>query len=551
MKRRQAVSAFFLLSFLATAGGVSAETNVADFVRRVERTTEDQQTMSAYYRHSRDIETAKAARPLVVHSAKAESTSPELTFEVKEIRVSTSRILTEEEIQKAIHFKGAGSTTVSELQAMVDRLNALYIAKKIPTAQAVLPPQTVRDGIVFIRLIEGVYGKVEITGNKRISEASIRHRIRAKVGELVDVERLQDELVRYNSTNVYQIRAELLPGETEGTSDLHLALDEKENPLSSFLFVDNAGQHESGRTRIGMYSEYRGIGGHDAAIFVTPVWTRGIWGGSVGMDMPIGTRGTRASISFSRNLVDIIRGVFKDGKMKANSNDLALVVTHPLKVTTFSKVDLFVEAHRKNSGMTSAGLEVSDDEAKTAKLGLSARKFDDHGVWFFSGAATAYDGDDHFRDIEKNGVYYSAYALRRQNLPKDQYLSLRLAGQYTARKGLPTTEQFSLGGMASVRGFKESALSGDRGWLAGIEYGFPISADHRTWRGLAFFDYGVAINNFSLYTQRDDLGGAGLGVEYAKGGWYAKAIVGFPLIDSAKKAAGDSCRIHFYVQRSI
>lgn len=132
--------------------------------------------------------------------------------------------------------------------------------------------------MVYIRLIEGKFGKTVITGNQRISEKTLLSRIHGRMGELVDVDRLEGELRVYNSTNTYQVRAELVPGEAEGTSDLHLVLKEKENPLTSFIFTDNAGQKESGRYRIGAYTEYRGIGGHDASLAVSPVWTEGIWG---------------------------------------------------------------------------------------------------------------------------------------------------------------------------------------------------------------------------------------------------------------------------------
>ena len=165
-------------------------------------------------------------------------------------------------------------------------------------------------------------------------------------------------------------------------------------------------------------------------------------------------------------------------------------------------------------------------------------------------SVTGYDSDDRVNNRENNGSYYSAYLMRRQNLKDDQYLLCRLYGQYTAFTALPSTEQFTLGGMSSVRGYKESILSGDKGWFAGLEYGFPISSDHRTWRGFLFLDHGVAYNNFSTKTTRDYLTSTGLGIEYAKGGWYVKTVLGVPLNDSGN-IGSTAPRIHFYVQRNI
>lgn len=518
-------------------------------VQQAARTSDANQAKAAYYKYSRYQEIKKNAQPLSFGTQEKEKETG-ISFEVTEIRVTPSKLLTAEEVRKAVHFPGAGYMTVNDLSMMVDRLNALYKEKHIVTAQAVLPPQTVKDGVVYIRLIEGTYGNTTVAGNHRIDTEALLHRIHGKTGDLVDVNRLEDELRLYNTTNTYQVQAELVPGEREGTSDLHLVLQEKKNPLTSFIFADNTGQKESGRYRIGAYSEYRGIGGHDASFSVSPVWTEGIWGGSVLYDTPWGHYGTRAQISYSRNLVDIIDGAFKEYDMKANSNDFAISITHPMNVTPFSKVDFFLEGHRKWSDTEYSGMELANSVTRTLKAGFSARSFDDTGLWFAMASVTGYDSDDRVNNRENNGSYYSAYLMRRQNLKDDQYLLCRLYGQYTAFTALPSTEQFTLGGMSSVRGYKESILSGDKGWFAGLEYGFPISSDHRTWRGFLFLDHGVAYNNFSTKTTRDYLTSTGLGIEYAKGGWYVKTVLGVPLNDSGN-IGSTAPRIHFYVQRNI
>lgn len=514
------------------------------------RTAERNRELQNYYKYSRYQDVREKGDALTVQEEKPAVEEGELSFEVKEIRLTRSELLTADEIRKAVHFKGPGPMTVAELQAIVTRLNALYQEKGIATAQAVLPPQKVENGVVYIRLMEGRYGDTVVEGNERIFTDSILSRVRLRKGELVDLDSLQDQLRVYNSTNTYQLRAELIPGKTQGTSDVHLTLDEAENPITSFIFTDNAGQKESGRYRIGAYTEYRGIGGVDASLAVSPVWTEGIWGGSVIYDTPIGTRGTRMTAAYSRNLVDIIDGAFKDFDMKSNSNDASLSLTHPLNITELSKTDIFLEGHRKWSDTTYAGMDLSDTEARTVKLGLSSRSFDENGLWFAMASVTGYEGTDNLNHDDNNGSYYSAYLMRRQNLPGARYLLYRAYGQFTEFQELPSTEQFTLGGMASVRGFKESILSGDKGWFAGMEYGFPLSGDQTTWRGFIFLDHGVAYNNFSVATTKDFLTSTGLGIEYGKGGWYGKVILGIPLnhSDGIEDAAP---RVHFYVQRNI
>ena len=517
---------------------------------KAERTAETNRQLSGYYRYSRYRDLKPSENPVSVSEGEKEKPSGEISFMVKEVRVTASKFLTEEDIRGAVRFPGPGEMKLSDLKAMVDRLNGLYKEKKILTAEAVLPPQTVKDGIVYIRLIEGKYGETSVSGNHRISTDSILHRIHTEKGQLSDLRRLEDEVRVYNATNTYQLTARLVPGKEEGASDVELFLHEAENPISSFIFTDNTGQKESGRYRIGAYTEYRGIGGHDASLAVAPIWTEGIWGGSVIYDTPMGHHGTRMALSYSRNLVDIIDGAFKDFDLKSNSNDMALSFTHPLNVTVLSKVDLFVEGHRKWSDTSYAGMELSDNETRTVKAGLSFRSFDENGLWFGMASVTGFKGKYHVSDERNDGSYYNMYLMRRQDLPGERYLTFRAYGQYSAFKELPSTEQFTLGGMSTVRGYRESLLSGDKGWYGGLEYGFPLSSDKKSWRSFVFLDHGVAYNNYGTHAVRHFITSTGLGLEYSKGGWYGRVVYGIPL-NHSDDIHGEHGRIHFYLQRNV
>lgn len=118
---------------------------------------------------------------------------------MSEIRVTKSEQLTADEIREAVAFPGAGEMSVEELQDVVARLNLLYEAKGIETSQAVLPPQTVKDGVVYVRLIEGRYGKLYVEGNKRIAESYVKNRVQVQEGHLTDLNQLQKDMLLYNN----------------------------------------------------------------------------------------------------------------------------------------------------------------------------------------------------------------------------------------------------------------------------------------------------------------------------------------------------------------
>jgi hemolysin activation/secretion protein len=77
------------------------------------------------------------------------------------------------------------------------------------------------------------------------------------------------------------------------------------------------------------------------------------------------------------------------------------------------------------------------------------------------------------RAFAEADYHYGRLNLRRvQNLPLSFSLVLSASGQL-ASGNLLRSEQLSLGGSTSLRGYEESAANGDQGWVASIELRSP------------------------------------------------------------------------------
>lgn len=546
------VSALMMGSFMGTAiAAPNVPDNLTNKVDFASKQLKDDAMLRSYYEASKYQEELPQSTDIKYDKEIVAPQESVLNFEVREIRVTKSEILTTDELRAAIQFEGAKTMSVKELQEIVAKINDAYLAKGVHTAQAVLPPQVVRDGVVYIRLIEGHYGEVKVQGNKRILESYVKDRVSASPNELSDLNQLQKDLLLYNNTNNFRLRAELVPGKEVGASDLVLTLEEAENPWSSYFFVDNANQEESGLYRAGFVSTAYGLSGADDRLLVNPVFTEGTVSGLISYDAPISNEGTRANISFSRNRVKIIDGRFEDFDIKAHSNDLSVGISHPLNVTPLTKVDVFAEAHHKWSNTEYSRWSISDTDTDALKVGLNLRKYDSRGLWFAQVSATTFNTDYNLRNLKEDGDYYGAYVMRRQNLPANQYLLLRAFGQFTNHEGLPSSEQFSVGGIATVRGYEESELSGDKGWFASLEYGFPLSKDKQSLRGFTFYDHGVVYDNNFATTTRNYISSVGVGLEFFQKGWYGKVALGIPLEDSSDDIHSSKTRTHFYLQKDI
>lgn len=133
-------------------------------------------------------------------------------------------------------------------------------------------------------------------------------------------------------------------------------------------------------------------------------------------------------------------------------------------------------------------------------------------------------------------VYQKAYE-------SGQNWTIRLDGQISSTNYLPSAEMFYLGGMYSVRGYKESLIGGDGGFAASAEYSFPLEKSHRL-KGYLFLD-GGRVWGKSAYDDRN-LVGAGFGLKSQINDHISLNIaLAFPLIRTINDQEQGRTRIHF------
>ncbi|MGM9571279.1 MAG: ShlB/FhaC/HecB family hemolysin secretion/activation protein [bacterium] len=535
-------------SALAADGGTVPAQFMDPAANAMQRGTQQRQA----YEGKQQVQAEQEQSNLEVEKNQTETAMDQVSFEVREIRLNRSALLSEEEIRQAVDFSGPREMTLNELQQVVARINVLYQQKGQLTAMAVLPPQEVTDGVVEIHLVEGRYGKTTLRGNKRIAEKYVMDRVNTPSGQLCDLKLLQKDLNLYNQSNTFLLQAKLVPGDESGTTDVQLTLQERDNPWNTILFADNANQDTSGLYRFGFVSQYYGFGKVDDRMLVSSSWTNGTLSGFISYDTPISVKGTRATFSYSRNRVKINHGDFKTMDIMGHSNDVSVSLSHPVHTSVSSKGEVFSEVHHKWSDTTYLGdIVLSDFDTDVFKLGYNLRSFDERGMWFGQLSFSGFSSDNKVNDDHIRGSYQNIYLLRRQNVGQNTYLLWRTLAQNSSCKDLPASEQITLGGMSTLRGYDESALSGYKGWVTGLEYNLPLTKDPQLLRGLTFVDYGQVYQDYGMdETKRSHLCSVGVGLECNYLGWSGRILVGMPL-STSDNVPHSKIRTHFYFQKSI
>jgi len=185
---------------------------------------------------------------------------------------------------------------------------------------------------------------------------------------------------------------------------------------------------------------------------------------------------------------------------------------------------------------------------------------DDGGVTAFNAGVNfsfrgAVSDESQFEDkrfkARGNYIFMTAGMERNQKLPADFSLLAKLDGQLSDQP-LIANEQYTGGGVESVRGYRESEASGDNAIHGELELAAPdlikkVGKEHFSLTPYIFFDAAILWLKDPLpgQQQHSSLGGSGLGLRgMLFGSLDFQTDLGFAVRDTNRTSAGDA-RLHF------
>lgn len=464
-----------------------------------------------------------------------------IKFQLNEVKLDESKALNKEELG-AITDKYIGKeVTLNDLYDIVNDINALYEKKGYLTCRAFLAPQTIKKGVVHIKLVEGVTGAVHVTGNDTTNKSYITDRIGIKKGELGNIHEMNEDLLRFNGTNDVQLRITMHAGQEEGSTDYVISVFEPQKSSVS-VYTDNAGSKSSGEWREGLFFSDRSLTGNRDTMMLSGMRSDGTKSFSMAYAVPVGRSGTKLGLNYSTNSVHITDGDLKDLNVRGHSNAYGVSLIQPLVVTEKLRTEASLDYSYQNSKTDFLGIHWVDDTTRGYTAAFSMTNYGDSSVIYQRHGYRIGDGEN-IDDAEKNFGKYVFNSFWQKAYKSGQVLSARLDAQWSGNNYLPSSEQFYIGGMYSVRGYEESLLGGDHGYTASMEYAVPLDKAKKT-SAFVFFDYGAVMGDSAF----DDhiLAGTGAGLKTTiTGKIYSSLTLGVPLRRHLNGTEVSKTRIHF------
>lgn len=469
---------------------------------------------------------------LQIAPANGTMTAPSAPFPVKSIRI-TGNTAFASPILHALVADGEGKDlTLTQLNALAARITDYYHQHGYPLARAIIPAQTIQNGLVTIEIIEARFGQVSLHNSSRVEDGLLTDTLAPlTAGSLITQSAMDRSLLLLSDIPGVAVNATLKPGSTVGSSDL--LVDTTPTPsLNGNVALDNYGNRYTGRVRAGGTVNIIDPLHHGDVLSLSGLTSgQGMNYGDLSYESLLNGEGTRLGGGYSA-LHYVLGGPLSNLDGNGTAEVASVWAKQPLlrgtEVNVYSKVEF--DHLQLQDNLNNGAIETARhlDNATASLSGDSRDQWLSGGIYTWSLAGTAgrlgFDNgaarlaDAASTKTQGGFTKWNLNVSRLQTLSENNGLYLSFSGQW-ADTNLDPSQQMIAGGPYSVRGYDMAVLSGDNGYLATVELRHQLGRYWQgQWQAIAFVDNEhLTINNnaFAPGVNGATLSGAGLGLNWA------------------------------------
>lgn len=169
----------------------------------------------------------------------ARSADRAATYFIREYRVKGAKQLPVIEIESAVYPFLGPARTERDIEAARASLEKAYQEKGFQTVAVQVPQQQVKGGVVYLQVVERTVGRVRVKGAKYFSPSKIKAGAPSLAeGKVIDFNDVPRDIVALNQLPDRQVTPTLQPGATPDTVDVDLEVKDK-RPLHASLELNN------------------------------------------------------------------------------------------------------------------------------------------------------------------------------------------------------------------------------------------------------------------------------------------------------------------------
>lgn len=446
---------------------------------------------------------------------------------VKAFRFDGNTIISDAELDRlAAPYRGRTLNT-RELIAVRDLVTTAYITRGYISSGAVIPDQQVTDGVITIKVEEGLLGDVEIEDSGRLRDDFLVQRLEPAAPEALNINALQERLqLLQRKPQIDRINAALFPGKRRGESLLKLRVTEA-RPYYLSVKGNNYNAPSIGSEGVELDAGHYNLTGRGDVLGMEYTHTEGMDDFYAFYSLPLNARDTSLQLLYEKTDSEVVEEPFDILDIENDYEDIGLGISHPLFQQLNEHLILGMMLEYRTSETSLLGEDFSfspgaeDGTSKVTVLRFSQewlrrtpdRVFAVRSV--FNQGLDLFDATTHSNAPDSRFFYWLGQFQWVQRLqgPVSQ-VQFRLDAQLSDDKLLPM-EKFVVGGVETVRGYRENQLVRDNGVVASVEFRIPLlhGPDSNPTLQLApFLDYGNAWEKGGSTPSPRSISAAGIGL---------------------------------------
>lgn len=411
-------------------------------------------------------------------------TPPKL--DLLEFRVTGNTVLPQLAIEEAVYPLLGPGRSVADVEKARAALEKAYHDAGYLTVYVSVPEQKVDHGVVVLKVTEGVIERTKVTG----AQYTLPSRIRAETpstaeGQVPNFPEMQRELAAVSRAPGVHVTPTLEAGRRPGTTVLELKVNDTP-PMSAWLDYNNAHSANTSDTRLAGGISYSNLfqRAHTLSLTYQTAPTNPSEGSAVSASyvVPLADYQRYLSLYAVHSTSDVTSSAVNVGDqiLFGNNDIVGARYIMPLRPRAAMTHQLTLGLDWKNSKQEANGLSTPVRYwTLDANYGLGLT--DAGGNWQF-GAGTVLGlrgpGTGEVSFGQRRYLAHNSFAVLKLNAQRLQKLPagwslMGSADLQLADQALINNEQFSAGGVGSVRGYLQSEAAGDQGIRASLELRAP------------------------------------------------------------------------------
>jgi hemolysin activation/secretion protein len=489
-----------------------------------------------------------------------------LSVLVESFRIEGSSVFSAEELERLTAPYTGRAISSEELLLARDAITNYYIEHGYLTSGAMVPDQDVADGIVTIEVVEGVLADVEVLGTSRFRPGYFRTRLRRAGRTPVNIGQIEEQLQRFQrDARVERVRAQLNPGARRGESVLTLDVEENRFYGLALAFA-NDNSPGVGSTTGHFEPSVSNLIGYGDELSSSIQISEGLRQYNASFAVPLPPFDTRLVLHYQHSDSDVVEEPFDIVDIESRSTTYGITLDQPILRTSAHEIRLGATAEYRKSKT------VVLDQCYSFVFGTGDCTNEVSVVRMFAGWTWATPTTVvAARSTLSVGVHALGSSDRRSPLPDSEFVAWLGQLQWAhrlpkkllraeivtrfdvqlANDALVGIEKFAVGGMRTVRGYRENQYVRDNGLVASVELRVPVLYD-RGGRAVAqlvpFVDYGRSWNEEGI-TSTENIASIGVGLRASPWEWLRAELYWGGRLKKAPKVSYDiqNDGIHFAI----